>query len=110
MFDPRQKTPWPLWRRVQLAAGVTFVAPTLQMTLREWVFDPWLSLTLPGQPVTHLRQNIPSGGKGAFWALPERDPKQPIMAAFVWLQLAIRLFGFDIGFEVWYRCKGAHNQ
>lgn len=103
-FNPSQKSPWPLWRRMCVRAGISFALPGWGMSVREWFFDPHVVVTFPGEPVAGEYQNVPRDF-GPFWA----DDRRPLKAKFFWFQFALRLVGFDFGIDFWYRQRGAYN-
>lgn len=101
-FDQFQARPWPLRRRIGFGVGLVFALPTPKMPIRGWLFSPCGSLVKIGDPILH-HTTVPAE-MGPFFG----DDSRPMKAKFWALHAAIRILGFDVGIEIWYRIRSAH--
>lgn len=99
--------------RFQIEIGGRWqLMPAENMTWRQWAFDPFAGLTVPGQILKDPRMQLP---KIRHWVEQINDGidaetglrKYHWTSRAFWLRFGVRLFGLDVGFAVAWRKKVA---
>jgi hypothetical protein len=101
----------PITNRFQVEIGGGWqLLPSDGVTWREWAFDPFFGLTLPGQILKNPRTQVPKIQHWVDEIGEGRDPKTGMknfhwVSRAFWLRFGIRVLGLDIGFSAAWRKK-----